>query len=55
MFLVKSVTCKLYANQYLLFDYEFLIRENMQLNLIAVSYQNIGPFKNKLLSIIFEK
>ena len=27
----------------------------MQLNLIAVSYQNIGPFKNKLLSIIFEK
>jgi len=27
----------------------------MQLNLIAVSYQNIGPFKNRLLSIIFEK
>ena len=27
----------------------------MQLNLIAVSYQNIGPFKNKLLSIIFDK
>ena len=27
----------------------------MQLNLIAVSYQNIGPFKNNLLSIIFDK
>ena len=27
----------------------------MQLNLIAVSYQNIGPFKNRLLSIVFEK
>ena len=55
LFVIKSVTCKLYGNQYLLFVYEFLIWENMQLNLIAVSYQNIGPFKNKLLSIIFEK
>ena len=27
----------------------------MQLNLVAVSYQNIWPFRDKLLSIIFDK
>ncbi|MBQ9554390.1 hypothetical protein IJU97_05640 [bacterium] len=27
----------------------------MKLNLLAVSYKNIGPFKDQLLSLVFEK